>query len=115
MVAAVILILHGAAALYAFLKYKKESATQGLLAVAFVALIFAVGWTISTMLTNPLLNSDVMRNWYGSPADSTFSSLLKKELDRDTVALVFLTAGESVFYYFFLRPDKKPEKKSTSA
>ena len=46
MVAAVILILHGAAALYAFLKYKKESATQGLLAVAFVALIFAVGWTI---------------------------------------------------------------------
>ena len=115
MVAAFVLILHAAAALYAFLKYKRESTSEGLLAVGFVAIIFAVGWTISTMLTNPLLNSEVMNAWYNSSTDSEIFALLKKELDRQTVALLFLTTGEAVFYYFFLRPDRKSEKKSTSA
>ncbi|MBI3006192.1 MAG: hypothetical protein HYY49_12370 [Ignavibacteriales bacterium] len=115
MLAAALLILHAAAALYAFLKYKKESTNEGLLAVAFFAILFAVGWTISTTLMNQLFNTELVSSWYASPSGSTFTTLAKKELNRDTVSLLVLTAGEIVFYYFYLRTEKKPEKRSTSA
>lgn len=115
MLASALLILHAGAALYAFLKYKKESTNEGLLAVAFVGIIFAVGWTISTMLMNPLFNTEFVSSWYASPSDSILTTLVKKELNRDTGALLVLTGGEIVFYYFYLRTEKKPGKDSTSA
>ncbi|MBI4428235.1 MAG: hypothetical protein HY562_03865 [Ignavibacteriales bacterium] len=113
MLAAFLLIVHVAGALYAFLRYRKESTSEGFLAVAFVAILFAVGWTISSMLLKPFLNVEFFRNWSISPSDSPFSDLLKKELNRDTIVLLVLTAGESVFYYFYLRLENS--ERSTSA
>ena len=106
MVAGVLLTLHVIAAGYAFLKYKKESVKEGLVAVAFVAIIFSVGWTLATTLTNLLLSIPFLKELFDTQPESALQNLLKKELNRDTLSLVFLTAGESVFYYFFLRRNK---------
>lgn len=116
MISGFILAAHGAAAVYAFFRYRKESSSDGFLAVAFFVLVFSVGWTISTMVTSPLLNADVISQWYQKPAESNFSRIAKRELNRDTIALLLVTACETVFYYFYLRTEKKSEGgKSTAA
>jgi hypothetical protein len=116
MISGFLLAAHGAAAVFAFFRYRKESSSDGFLAVAFFVLMFSVGWTISTMVTSPLLNADAVSQWYQKPAESDFSGIAKRELNRDTIALLLVTACESVFYYFYLRTEKKSEGgKSTAA
>lgn len=66
MIAAVIFALHAIFMVYAFITYKKESIGEGLVAVAFVGIIFAVGWTIATMLTNLLFAFEWFRDGTGS-------------------------------------------------
>ena len=116
MISGFLLAVHGAAAVYVFFRYRKGSSSDGFLAVAFFVLVFSVGWTISTMVTSPLLNADAVSQWYQKPAESDFSRIAKRELNRDTMALLLLTACETVFYYFYLKPEKKSEGgKSTVA
>lgn len=108
MVAFFILSLHIVAAGYALVSQKKKGGWwEGLLAVAFLAIIFSVGWTISTMLTNLLFTPEFFIKWYYGETDSLFLRTLRKEFNRDTIALVMLTAGEIVFYYFYLRKEEK--------
>lgn len=116
MISGFILVAHGAAAVYAFFRYRKESSSEGFLAVAFFVLVFSVGWTISTMVTSPLLNADVFSQWYQEPAESDFSRIAKRELNRDTMVLLLVTTCETVFYYFYLKSEKKSGGgKSTAA
>ncbi len=102
MVAAAIFLLHIVAAIYAFLRYRKESVGDGLLAVGFMLIIFAVGWTVATMLTNLLFTPEWFVRWYYQDVQSYFWYLVRKELNRDTISLLILTIGEAAFYYVFL-------------
>ncbi len=95
MIAAIIFVIHLLAAVYAFVTRKKEGGIgEGLLAVAFFAIIFSVGWTISTMLTSLAVDPEGIATW----------------LDRDALALAVLTIAEGFFYYFLLRSKNRSEE-----
>ena len=111
MVAALILSLHFIAAVYVFFKYKKESTSEGFLAVALFVIVFSVGWTIARMLTNGLYSLEFFEKWYYSNT----SASLQKEINRDTIALLLLTAGECGVYYLFLRRTKKEQSKEITS
>lgn len=80
-----------------------------------MVIIFTVGWTMATMLIRPLVETELMKNWYEGPSESMISVLFKKELNGDTLSLLLVTTTEIVFYYFFLRSEKKSEENPTSA
>ncbi|MCX6133785.1 MAG: hypothetical protein NTU47_08235 [Ignavibacteriales bacterium] len=104
MAAAFIFILHFFALAFAFFSRKKSGGlSEGLLAVAFVGIVFAVGWTIATMLTNLLFTPEFFIKWYYHQTDSLFLRILRKEISRDTISLLILTFGEIGFYYLFLK------------
>lgn len=91
-----------------FLRYKKESITEGILALALFGIIFAVGWTLTTMLVNLIFSIDWFEKWYWQNIDSWFLLLLRKELNRDTISLILLTVAEAIFFYlFFLHGNRK--------
>ena len=77
--------------------------SEGLLAVAFLGIVFAVGWTIATVLTNLLFTPEFFIKWYYHQTDSLFFRTLRKELNRDTLSLLLLTFGEVGFYYLFFK------------
>jgi len=103
MVAFFIFLLHAFAFVYAFVTRKKLGGlSEGFLALAFMGIVFAVGWTISTMLTNLLFTPDFFIRWYYQHTDSYFLRILRQEISRDTISLLFLTFGELGFYYLYL-------------
>jgi hypothetical protein len=104
MAAAFIFFLHVCAATYAFISRRRSGGmSEGLLAVAFLGIVFAVGWTIATVLTNLLFTPEFFIKWYYHQTDSLFLRTLRKELNRDTISLLLLTFGEVGFYYLFLK------------
>ncbi len=107
MVSGIIFALHCIGAVAIFFKYKKTSLSDGLLAVAFVGIIFAVGWTIATMIINLLFSIRWFTDWYWQPLESYVWWIVRKELNRDTLSLVLLTSGEIVFYRFYFQSEKK--------
>ena len=109
MIAAAIFALHFAACIYAYIKYRKEGVSEGILAVAFVVIIFSVGWTITTMLAKLVFPYELVEGWVRDLQGSVLSRRLAKELSVDTFSLVVLTIGEAVFYYFYLRSGGKGE------
>lgn len=110
MAAAFIFILHVVAVVFAFFSRKKSGGvSEGLLAVAFVGIVFAVGWTIATMLTNLLFTPEFFIKWYYHQTDSLFLRILRKEISRDTISLLILTFGEIGFYYLFLKGIREEE------
>ena len=109
MVAAFIFLLHIILVVIAFFKYKKESVGEGFLAVAFVGIVFAVGWTIAAILTNLLFTPDWFIRWYWQPLDSWIWRTVRKEISRDTISLLFLTAMEIAFYYFYFLTEQKKD------
>jgi hypothetical protein len=113
MVAGFIFFLHILLVVFAFFKFKKESMGEGFLAIAFVGIVFAVGWTIAAILTNLLFTPEWFIKWYWQPLDSWMWRSIRKEISRDTISLLFLTAMEIVFYYFYFltEPKQDDEKK----
>jgi hypothetical protein len=112
MAAAYIFALHIIAAGYAFFSRKKTGGlSEGLLAVAFIGIVFAVGWTIATMLTNLLFTPEFFIKWYYHQTDSLFLRTVRKEINRDTISLLILSFGEVGFYYLFLKGSHKEGKK----
>jgi hypothetical protein len=107
MTAGFIFLLHIVLVVFVFIKYKKESIGEGFLAIAFVGIIFAVGWTIAAMLTNILFAPEWFIKWYWQPLDSWVWRKVRKEISRDTISLLFLTAIEIVFYYFYILTELK--------
>lgn len=91
MVPLAVFYIHVLAATYGFTKrYQEEGLAEGLLAVFFVSLIFFVGWSITSFLLKFVIDQ------------RGFGPLL----DRDALSLLILTAGEVLFYYYFLRDDR---------
>ena|SRR3972149_11183401 len=88
MVTLFVFYIHTIAAVYAFTQqYQKEGVGAGTLAVAFMAIIFSVGWSISTFILKFLINERGFGIY----------------LNRDALSLVLLTIGEAVFYYIYLK------------
>lgn len=69
------------------IRWQEEGAPEGFLAVFFIALIFFVGWSISSFVLKLLM-----------PAEG-FGPMF----DRDAASLLLLTVAEAVFYYYYLR------------
>jgi uncharacterized membrane protein YhdT len=91
MIAAILLGLHVCAGVYAFFSRKKKAGwVEGSLALAFMGVVFSVGWTLTTMLSSLLVGPEGLAEWF----------------NRDTVSLTLLTVLEGVFYWLLLRPRK---------
>ncbi|MCK5571616.1 MAG: hypothetical protein KAJ12_02600 [Bacteroidetes bacterium] len=88
MIALVVFYLHTVAITAGFTKrWQEEGLGEGLLAVFFMALIFFVGWSITSFVMKLLIDQQGFGTW----------------LDRDALSLLLLTVAESVFYFIFLR------------
>jgi hypothetical protein len=97
MVTLFVFYIHTIAAVYAFTdQCQEEGVGAGTLAVAFMAIIFSVGWSISTFVLKYLITEKGFGIY----------------LNRDAISLAILTIGEAVFYYFYLKGSVK--KKTTS-
>jgi hypothetical protein len=80
--------LHTVGAVYAYTKRWQEAGVkEGILAVAFMAIIFSVGWTLTTFLLHGIISP----KGFGPG------------LDRDALSLLLLTVGEGFFYYWYLK------------
>ena len=88
MIPLLVFYLHTVAAAWAYTKrWQEEGVKEGILAVAFIAIIFSVGWTISTLL----LQAVAPPKGFGPG------------VDRDALSLLLVTLGEGVFYYWYLK------------
>lgn len=114
MVSGTLFLFHIIAALYAFFRYKRESLTDAFLAVGLMVIVFAVGWTITTLITNLLFSIEWFVRWYYQPLHTTFEAVVRKEFNRDTISLLLLTIGEVFFYVIFFAPSKKSHPTQTT-
>ncbi len=88
MIAAILFALHGAVLLGLVLqKLRSGGLAEAALAGGFFVIIFSVGWTIAGLLANILFAPEGLAEW----------------MNRDTISLVGVSAGEVVFYAIFLR------------
>lgn len=88
MVAATIFVLHGAVLLGVIIwKARTEGRTEAALAAAFLVIIFSVGWTLSGLVAGVVFEPEGVAEW----------------MNRDTISLVLVTAGEALFYAVFFR------------
>ena len=84
--------VHTVAAVYAFTnQYQEEGPGAGTLAVAFMGIVFSVGWSISTFVLKFLVSEKGFGIYF----------------NRDALSLTILTAGEAIFYYLYLKGMKK--------
>ena len=79
-----------AAALYTK-RWQESDIKEGLLAVAFLLLVFSVGWSITTFIVKLFLDEKGLGFWF----------------DRDTASLVLLTIVEGPFFYTQMIRGKK--------
>lgn len=70
-------------------RWQEDGPGEGFLAVFFMALIFFVGWSIASFIAKIFLDQEGFGVFF----------------DRDAAALVMLTAGEAVLYYFYFREE----------
>ena len=92
MISLLIFYIHIVAITYFFThEYQKEGPGAGLLTVAFMVLIFSVGWSTSSFVLKYTVAQEGFGRW----------------MDRDALSLLILTLGESFFYYYYFRENKK--------
>jgi hypothetical protein len=68
-------------------RWQEDGLTEGFLSVFFMAVIFFVGWSMSSFTMKLFMSQDGVAPWF----------------NRDAAALLLLTAAETVFYYFYFR------------
>src|SRR5512133_748072 len=91
MVPLIVFYLHIVGSAAAFTRrWQEEGIGEGILAVFFVALIFFVGWGMTSFIMKIFMAPEG----------------LGKVFDRDSASLTLLTVLESIFYYFYLRADE---------
>jgi hypothetical protein len=91
MITLLVFYLHVVAMTGTFTKrWQDEGTGEGFLALFFMALIFFVGWSMSSFIMKLLM----------SPAG------FGAAFDRDAASLLLLTAMETVLYAFYLKNDK---------
>jgi hypothetical protein len=93
MIPLVVFYVHTVAMTAVFTKrWQEEGTGEGFLAVFFMALIFFVGWGISSFVLKLVVDQ----------------AGLGPGLDRDSLSLLLLTLAEGAFYYvFFFRGENK--------
>lgn len=118
MIAVLIFYLHTIFAVFAFCKsYQSDGLVQAFLNVAFIIVLFTVGWTISDLLigfiisekgynillpeNNVVLTLLKLTGFY-KPAGNGFANLYPK----DAISLIFLSVIEITFYRFYFRKTK---------
>ena len=80
-------------------RWQEEGLSEGFLVVFFMALIFFVGWSITSFLMKLMMEKEGLGIFF----------------DRDAASLLLLTVGEAILYYFYVRDEKRPgEEKSAS-
>ena len=90
MVPLIVFYLHVVAFAAVFTKrWQEEGVSEGLLGVLFMALIFFVGWGMSTFLIRLILPPEGFGKYF----------------DADAASLAVLAVAESVFYYFYFKKD----------
>jgi len=90
MVPLIIFYLHVVAFAAVFTRrWQEEGVSEGILGVLFMALIFFVGWSMSSFLMRLVLQPE----GFG------------KLFDADAASLTLLAVAESVFYYFYFKRD----------
>jgi hypothetical protein len=95
MIELVIYYVHVVALAVMFTRYwQEEGASGGFMAVFFMALIFFVGWSITTFLLKLTMEKEGLGEFF----------------TRDAASLLLLTVGETILYYFYLRDDKWKKK-----
>jgi hypothetical protein len=88
MVAAFIFFLHFLFALIIFTKkWQEDGISSAFLNVALILILFAVGWTITSLLAKFLMEARGLGLYF----------------DRDTFSLTLLTLGETVFYIIYYK------------
>jgi len=83
--------LHLLAGLFVFTKYwQKNGLRYGFLAVAVVALVFIVGWSIASTIANLIYPDDLINSPY---------------FTKDSFGLLLLVIPEAIFFYYFFIKD----------
>ena len=89
MISAIIFIVHIIFAIIIFIiKYRSDGLTTAGINLVLIVTLFAVGWTVTTMISNLLLDQE----GFG------------KEFNRDVFSLTLLTVVEIIFYLYYYRP-----------
>jgi hypothetical protein len=88
MITLFVFYVHAIAAVTVYTKRWQEGDwKEGLVGVGFLALVFSVGWSISTFILKLFMNEKGFGIW----------------MDRDTLSLLFLLVMESIFFYFQIK------------
>lgn len=118
MIAVIIFYLHLIFACYVFAKtFQSDGVVLAFLNVAFIVVMFTVGWTISDLAVGLFVSEEGYRilmpqgkalltmiklTGFYRPESAEYAKLLPK----DAIALVFLSTIEIFFYRFFFREVK---------
>lgn len=94
MIASFIFYLHIVAASYAFAKgYVEHKLSDAFMSVAFVAIIFSVGWTMAGFIVHFFFPEKGFSIW----------------LDSDTISLILVTFFESLLYGRYFLTHRRPK------
>jgi hypothetical protein len=92
MIALFVFYAHTIAAVWLFTRrWQDGDAKEGILAVGFLALVFSVGWSMSTFILKLFVDEKGFATW----------------LDRDALSLLLLAVMEAVFFYIQMKRKKK--------
>jgi hypothetical protein len=95
----IVFYVHIVAAVAVFTRRSQDEGTgEGFLAVFFMALIFFVGWSISSFVMKLVMSERGLGVLF----------------DRDAASLLFLTVAEAVFYYFYIKEDPEDRKEAAA-
>ena len=89
MIISVIFFIHLIFALVIFtIKWQEEKISTAFLNIALIAILFAVGWSIASVIAKAVMQPKG----------------LGIHFDRDTFSLTLLTIGEYLFYRLYYKP-----------
>lgn len=109
----IIFLLHAVFVLYIFIrKYKTGGAKDGLLNIALIGLLFAVGWTLASIVYKTIDENllHIHTLVYNSVRDGT---PLKDWFDNSTLPITGTTIAEVFFYKSYYSDLWKKKAKST--
>ncbi len=96
MISAFIFFIHLVFALFVFTKkWQSDNLKSGFLNLGLIAVLFAVGWSITGIIAKVVMNSKGLGLYF----------------DRDTFSLTLLTIGEFFFYRIYYKEDQGQEEK----
>lgn len=91
MIPLIVFYLHIVGCTFAFVReYRHEGLSAGFLTLGFLALIFSVGWSISSFAFKYIIDERGFGIW----------------MNRDALSLLALSVGEGLLYYMYFRNER---------